>query len=173
MRRAVIYTDGACSGNPGPSGIGVAIEFEGRSIEIAEHIGTATNNIAEYSALMRALREARSLGADEVEVYMDSELAVKQVKGQYKVKNEGLKPIYTEVIKLLKSFKKHKIRHVPREKNTLADKLSKRGVKPGSAPYMKVTPPCTGTTAKKPRASQSHKAGSPGKAKKGQGRLPF
>jgi len=141
MRRAVIYTDGACSGNPGPAGIGVAIEFEGRSIHIAEHIGTATNNIAEYSALLRGLSEARSLGADEVQVFMDSELAVKQVKGLYKVKNHGLRPIFEKVVKLLKSFKRHSISHVPREQNALADSLSKQGVKPGAAPYMKATPP--------------------------------
>lgn len=133
MRRAVIYTDGASSGNPGPSGIGVHITFDGQSIEIAEHIGTATNNIAEYSALLRALEEAVSLGADSVEVYMDSELAVKQVNGLYKVKNQGLKPIYMKVIKLLKQFKSHKISHVPREENTLADKLSKEGTNPDLA----------------------------------------
>jgi len=170
MRRAVIYTDGACSGNPGPAGIGVAIEFEGRSIEIAEHIGTATNNIAEYSALIRALGEALSLGAEELDVYMDSELAVKQVRGQYKVKNEGLRPIHAQVIKLLKSFKKHRISHVPREKNELADRLSKQGVKPGAAPYIKVTPPFEDNARTGP---QSAGPGAPGSSKKNQGTLPF
>jgi ribonuclease HI len=140
MRRAVIYTDGACSGNPGPAGIGVAIEFQGNSIHIAEHIGSATNNVAEYSALMRGLGEASDLGADEVEVYMDSELAVKQINGQYKVKNQGLRPIFDTVIKLLRSFKKHTVSHVPREQNAVADMLSKKGVKPGSRPFRKVTP---------------------------------
>jgi ribonuclease HI len=160
MKRAVIYTDGACSGNPGPAGIGVAIEFEGHSIHIAEHIGSATNNVAEYSALMRGLREASDLGAEEVEVYMDSELAVKQVKGQYKVKNEGLRPIFDSVIKLLKHFKKHKISHVPREQNELADRLSKQGVKPGAEPIREVTPLSTPLEASD-------------KGSGGQGSLPF
>lgn len=163
MKRAVIYTDGACSGNPGPAGIGVAMEFQGHSIQIAEHIGSATNNIAEYSALLRGLREASDLGADVVEVYMDSELAVKQVTGLYKVKNEGLRPIYSSVVKLLKSFKKHTVRHVPREENALADSLSKQGVKPGAKPFRQVTPPLDGDHSAPPETSGTG----------GQGSLPF
>lgn len=134
MRRAVIYTDGACSGNPGPSGIGVAITFEGRTIEIAEYIGIATNNIAEYSALIRALKEAISLGVEEVHAHMDSELAVKQINGIYKVKNAGIKPLHKEATMLLRAFKKHTLVHVPREQNKLADKLSKMGTDPACAP---------------------------------------
>jgi ribonuclease HI len=168
MKRAVIYTDGACSGNPGPAGIGVAIEFQGHSIHIAEHIGSATNNVAEYSALMRGLMEARDLGADEVEVYMDSELAVKQVRGLYKVKNQGLRPIFESVIKLLKSFKKHKVSHVPREQNALADMLSKQGVKTGSKPFKKVTPPFNDNPSASREPSETGNSGSGG-----QGSLPF
>lgn len=171
MKRAVIYTDGACTGNPGPAGIGVAMEFEGHSIHIAEHIGSATNNIAEYSALMRGLQEARDLGAQVVEVYMDSELAVKQVKGLYKVKNEGLRPIYQSVIKLLQSFKKHSVSHVPREQNALADMLSKQGVKPGAKPFREVTPPFNDTGAPLKNKSVSPDTDNSGSG--GQGSLPF
>lgn len=145
MKKAVIYTDGASSGNPGPSGIGVAIEFEGRTIEIAEHIGTATNNIAEYSALIRALKEARAIGAEVVDIRMDSELAIRQISGRYKVKNQGLKPLYDEAIRLLKSFKKYSARHVRREDNTLADRLSKQGVSPTQLPMRTEIPPVTDT----------------------------
>ena len=141
MKRAVIYTDGASSGNPGPSGIGVAIDFQGHSIHIAEHIGSTTNNVAEYSALARGLSEARELGAEAVDVYMDSELVVKQIKGLYKVKNQGLRPIYESVMKLLRSFSKYTVSHVPREKNTVADGLSKIGAKPGAQPVWKSDPP--------------------------------
>lgn len=146
MKKAVIYTDGASSGNPGPSGIGVAIEFEGRTIEIAEHIGTATNNIAEYSALIRGLQEAIAIGAEEVDIRMDSELAVRQINGQYKVKNQGLKPLYDKAVTLLKSFSRHSARHVRREDNTLADRLSKQGVDARQAPMRTETPAATAGT---------------------------
>jgi len=127
MRRAVIHADGASLGNPGAAGIGAVIELDGQTTEIARHIGTATNNIAEYSALVAALEEAFRQGAEAVDVRLDSELAVRQMLGQYKVKNEGLKPLFERAKKLSQSFRKFSIRHVPREENTHADKLSKMG----------------------------------------------
>ncbi len=139
MKRAVLQADGASLGNPGPSGIGIVIEAGGRSIEISEHIGAATNNVAEYSALVRGLEELRKLGAEEVAVRLDSELIVKHIKGEYRVRNEGLKPLYRKALGLIKSFRKFSIEHVPREENKQADRLSKQGAKgkPGHGPAQK------------------------------------
>ena len=135
--RAVIHTDGASSGNPGPSGVGAVVKFKGKTHKIAEPIGIATNNIAEYTSLLKALELALELGAREAEVYMDSELVVRQMKGQYKVKNEGLKPLYKRAHKLSSKFKEFSISHVPREENKEADRLSKKALEkpmpPGSS----------------------------------------
>ena len=126
--RAVIHTDGASSGNPGPSGLGVVILLNGKTHEIAEPIGEATNNIAEYSSLVRALEHTLELGASEAEVYMDSELVVRQMLGSYKVKNAGLKPLFEKAMALSKKFKDFSIAHVPREQNKEADRLSKKAL---------------------------------------------
>ncbi len=126
--RAVIHADGASSGNPGHSGVGAVVDFKGKTHEIAEPIGIATNNIAEYTSLIMALELALELGAGEAEVYMDSELVVRQMKGQYKVKNEGLKPLYKRAHKLSGKFSKFSISHVPREENKEADRLSKKAL---------------------------------------------
>lgn len=126
--RALIHTDGASSGNPGPSGVGAVVEMNGKTHEIAEHIGTATNNIAEYTSLLRGLEKALALGASEADVYMDSELVVRQMLGRYKVKNEGLKPLFKRARALSKKFSHFKISHVPREQNTEADRLSKKAL---------------------------------------------
>ncbi len=126
MKRLIINTDGAARGNPGPAGIGVVIKDEGGVIikEIAEYLGETTNNQAEYRALIAALKSAVELGAESVAVFADSELMVKQVKGLYKVKNEGLKPLFIEVKGLLPKFKACNIEYVPRERNKEADKLA-------------------------------------------------
>jgi ribonuclease HI len=129
MKRAVIHADGASLGNPGPAGIGAVVEIDGHVTEIARHIGITTNNIAEYSALIAGLEEASRQGIEAVDVRLDSELAVRQMLGKYKVKNEGLKPLYAKAQALARSFKKFSIRHVPREENTHADRLSKAGAK--------------------------------------------
>lgn len=130
MKKVIIYTDGACRGNPGPAGIGALIlDDAGECLaEISEFLGNATNNIAEYIALIKALEKALSLQAKEVEIFTDSQLLVKQVLGEYKVKNEGLKPLYLQVKMLEKQFKRFSINHVPREKNKLADKLANKGI---------------------------------------------
>lgn len=129
MKRAVLHTDGASSGNPGASGIGVVIEFQGSRYEHSAYIGIATNNVAEYEALIRGLEEARALGADEVEASVDAELLAKQLSGEYRVKHPGLQPLHRRVMELVASFKRVTFCHVPREKNKRADKLAKDAIK--------------------------------------------
>lgn len=120
-----IFSDGASSGNPGPSAIGVVVRVDGEVVkEIAEFIGLATNNVAEYRALIRGLQEALSLGAEHVCLRVDSELVFFQVKGKYKVKHENMKPLHAQVILLLKGFKKVEFKVVPREENKEADCLA-------------------------------------------------
>lgn len=124
-----IYTDGGSRGNPGPSGLGVAIHVmhdtvEGETIAtLAEYLGKTTNNQAEYTAIVRGLEQAKDLGAEVVEMVMDSELAVKQLNGLYRVRNPELAKRYLEVHDLRQQFKKVTFRHLRREKNTEADAL--------------------------------------------------
>lgn len=129
-KHLIINVDGASRGNPGESGAGVVIRDEkGNVIEkTCKYIGIATNNIAEYNALILALETAKQIGAKEVKIYSDSELMVKQIKGEYRVKNEGLKPLYQNVMSLLKDFKAYGIIHIEREKNTEADKLANQAI---------------------------------------------
>lgn len=121
----ILHTDGGARGNPGPSGIGVQITDQAGAVvqEIAEYIGEATNNQAEYKALIRGLEEAKKLGAETLQVYMDSELIVKQIKGEYKVKNKDLAPLFVKVYNLSQTFKKVAVAHVRREQNEEADRL--------------------------------------------------
>lgn len=120
-----IYTDGGSRGNPGPAGIGVVLyNSDGLAVEkVSEFIGEATNNQAEYNALIVGLQEAQNFKAKSVHCYLDSELVVKQLKGQYKVKNKNMKPLFTIVQGLIKNFESVKFSHVPREKNKEADRL--------------------------------------------------
>ena len=120
-----IFVDGACSGNPGEAGIGVVIHCKGKTIKkISRAIGEATNNIAEYSALIFALQEALGLKAKTVRVFTDSELLYRQVTGAYRVKNEKLKFLYEQVQQLIRMFDHVGFNHVYREKNKEADKLA-------------------------------------------------
>jgi ribonuclease HI len=136
---AVMYCDGACSGNPGKSGIGVVISIsddEGLSglanqHTISEYIGNATNNIAEYSALIRGLEKAGSLGIKKLKVFLDSELLVRQMNGVYKVKNKNLMVLWNQARDLLKAFDSCSITHVRREFNKEADALAREGVSKG------------------------------------------
>lgn len=124
----IIYTDGACSGNPGPMGIGVAIYKGGKLIrEISEAIGEGTNNIAEYSAVRRALEEGITLGADAIEIRTDSRLAVSQLSGKFRVKSPHLREIKRE-IDILADGLDVTYTWVPREKNEVADLLSKEAI---------------------------------------------
>lgn len=120
-----IYTDGGSRGNPGPAGIGIVIyNSDGLAVEkISEFIGEATNNQAEYNALIVGLQEARFFRAKAVHCYLDSELIVKQLRGEYKVKNQNMKPLFALVQNLIKNFESVKFRHVPRDRNKEADRL--------------------------------------------------
>lgn len=120
-----IYIDGAAKGNPGPAGIGVVIYKDGAAVKsISRHIGSATNNIAEYSALIYALQEALILKSRAVNIRTDSELLCRQLTGRYKVKHENLKPLFERVKHLRLGFDVFKIQHIYREKNKEADKLA-------------------------------------------------
>lgn len=125
MEALKIFTDGGARGNPGPAGIGaVAFGKDGSVVfEIAEYIGEATNNQAEYRALIAALEKAKERGDEKLEVFMDSELIIKQINREYKVKNEGLAPLFVKVYNLTLSFKCVNFTHIPREKNQHADRL--------------------------------------------------
>jgi ribonuclease HI len=128
--RLIIYTDGASSGNPGPSAIGAVIQDgQGRVISrIFRRIGRATNNQAEYWAIITALEEAVRLGAREVDIKSDSELVVKQLKGRYRVKKATLRPLYQKVVQLIGSLEAFTITHIPREQNREADRLANRAL---------------------------------------------
>ena len=130
MKVFEVYSDGACSGNPGPAGIGVVIKVDGGTVQtVSEPIGAATNNIAEYTAIIRALKEAKTLGAEHLKLRTDSELVFYQLKGEYKVKHLNLKPLHEEALGLLKSFKKVEFKVVPREDNADADRLATAALK--------------------------------------------
>jgi ribonuclease HI len=125
--RLLIYTDGAARGNPGPAGAGAILRdaADGTVLaEIAEPLGHATNNMAEWTAVLLALEEARRLGATHVDLRMDSELVARQISGIYRVKHPDLKPIHAAAMKLLRSFEGYTVGHVPRALNKDADRLS-------------------------------------------------
>ena len=125
-----IHSDGACSGNPGPAGIGVIIRQDGKTVrEVSEFIGDTTNNVAEYKAFIRGLIEAKDLGAEHVRLRTDSQLLFYQIKGDYKVKHPNMKPLHEEALRLLKGFKKVECKVVPREENQDADRLATSAVK--------------------------------------------
>jgi len=151
LPEAKIYCDGASSGNPGASGIGVIIVSQKLQVtnnkskvasdlksacggqpeayRISEYIGIATNNIAEYSALIRGLEKAISLGLKRAEIFLDSELLVRQIKGIYKVKSNNLKALWERAQNLLKKFDNYRVIHIPRELNREADSLAKKAIK--------------------------------------------
>jgi ribonuclease HI len=120
--------DGGSRGNPGPAAWGVVVlDAEGRAVEgFAGAIGRATNNVAEYNGLLEALALAARRAAADVELLADSELVVKQVRGEYKVRHPDLIPLHAEAVRLIAGFRKFRIGHVPREKNKDADKLVNR-----------------------------------------------
>ncbi len=125
----VIYADGASRGNPGDSGIGVVIREPGGRVvtTLSESIGHATNNMAEYMALVRGLEEALLLQPSAVSVYVDSELVARQISGVYKVKNPHLHALVERVRRLCRQIPSVSIEHIPREKNREADKLARAG----------------------------------------------
>lgn len=128
MKKAKLFVDGASRGNPGHAGFGYILKIETQTIEGWGYIGVATNNVAEYKALIEGLKKALSLNVEEIEIFSDSQLVVKQLKGEYKVKKKHLKPLFAEAKKLLKNFKKATIFHIERHQNKEADTLANLGI---------------------------------------------
>ncbi len=129
--KITIHTDGGARGNPGPAAIGVVIEFAKdntnesvhENILLGKYLGETTNNVAEYTALLEALTKAQELDPTEIECLLDSELVVKQLNGQYKVKDENLLLLWTQVKNAARKFKKITFKHIPRALNKEADKI--------------------------------------------------
>ena len=123
--KVVVHVDGGSRGNPGPAAVAaVATDADGEPLgERKLYIGEATNNVAEYRALLLGLELARELGAEDVEVVNDSELVARQIGGEYKVKHAGLKPLFAEAMRELRGFHKWAVRLVRREENARADEL--------------------------------------------------
>jgi ribonuclease H / adenosylcobalamin/alpha-ribazole phosphatase len=130
VTRVVVHTDGAARGNPGPAGIGVQITSADGAVlaEIAEGLGETTNNVAEYTAAIRGLERAAELGATEVMLRTDSQLLVNQLTGVYRVKTPHLQPLHRKVRSLAAGFERITYEHVPRARNTEADRLANEGV---------------------------------------------
>jgi len=129
-KKLYLYTDGGSRGNPGPAGIGIII-LDGAKKKLKEsfkYIGETTNNIAEYSALIQGLEEALALNAEEIIVNLDSELIVKQLNGEYKVKDAGMKELFGKALDILKRFSSFEVRHIDRAKNKEADKLVNKAI---------------------------------------------
>ncbi len=125
-----LHVDGASRGNPGEAGFGIHVTDAagGELASLFGYLGTATNNVAEYQALLHGLRYALTKGARAVEVFSDSELLVRQLEGRYRVKHPGLVPLHREAVSLLARFDKKRVAHVPREQNREADALANRAV---------------------------------------------
>ena len=123
--KVIIYTDGGCRGNPGPSAAGFVLQSSDGKHLVSRgfFLGTGTNNTAEYTALIKALENAGKIGAKHIEVFSDSELVVRQINGRYKVKSENIRNLYNRCIELLGSFERWSISHIPRDKNMQADEL--------------------------------------------------
>jgi ribonuclease HI len=131
MKKLVLYTDGVSRGNPGWAAVGAIIKDERGTFvaNISRSIGKTTNNQAEYWAVITALEKALALGATDIELNSDSELIVKQIKGQYRVKKKALKPLYENVMQLKSRFSSFRARHIPRQHNRDADKLANAAIK--------------------------------------------
>jgi ribonuclease HI len=130
LDHVVIYSDGAARGNPGPAGIGAVIYGPDREVldRVAEGIGVATNNVAEYRAAIAGLEHAAELGASRVTLRADSRLLIEQLAGRFRVKNPTLQVLHREARSLLNRFERSSLEHVPRERNKEADRLANEGV---------------------------------------------
>jgi ribonuclease HI len=137
----ILYTDGGARGNPGPAGAGAVLKLQianppagraGRKLQIigeySQYLGETTNNQAEYHALIMGLEKAKACGVGELECFLDSELLVKQMKREYRVKDKDLAPLFVKAYNLAMDFKKITFTHVPREQNKEADKLVNEAV---------------------------------------------
>jgi len=122
---AVLSVDGAARGNPGQAGAGMVLQAADGSVNrFGEYLGEATNNVAEYRALIIGMQKAAELGIGELKVRSDSELIIRQLNGQYKVKSPHLQDLYFTAVKMISSFKKVSFTHVPREENKEADRMA-------------------------------------------------
>ena len=121
--QAIIYADGASRGNPGDAAFGIVIHLKGRTLRIGRYLGKATNNEAEYQALLAALRWAVEKNVPKVAYYSDSKLVVEQINGRYKVKHPNLKPLFMEALGLKRRLKEFNLFHIRRENNRDADAL--------------------------------------------------
>ncbi len=130
MTRARLQTDGGARGNPGPAGIGIVLSDSDGNVldERYEGIGIATNNVAEYNALIAGLELALEQEITEIEVLLDSALVVAQVKGEWKIRNDRLRTLAVKARSLLNRFESSSLAHVPREQNAEADKLANKGM---------------------------------------------
>jgi phosphoribosylglycinamide formyltransferase-1 len=137
--KIIVYIDGGSRGNPGPAASAyVLTDEQGRQLDAkAFFIGETTNNVAEYTAICRALEAAKSTKAGQITIYSDSELLVKQLNGQYKVKSDNIKPLFMQAVELLNKFESWEINHIVREKNKQADKLVNRALDAGRDIEMK------------------------------------
>jgi probable phosphoglycerate mutase len=128
--RLWLYADGGARGNPGPAAGGaVLLDEEGRTVaEVRHYLGTATNNVAEYTGLIIGLEEALRRGATSIDVRMDSKLVVQQMRGLWRIKHPGLKPLALRAGELLARFPDRTIEHIPREENGLADEQVNRAI---------------------------------------------
>lgn len=129
-KKITIFIDGAARGNPGPAGAGIVIKDEANKTirEIYKSLGVATNNVAEYNALIYGLEEAIALGANIVRVHLDSELVAQQLKGEFRVKDKQIKVLFDKAIELINRLEKIEVVHIDRGKNKEADKLANKAI---------------------------------------------
>ena len=129
MSHCILKTDGGARGNPGPAGAGFVLENDGGLVRNGgRFLGEATNNVAEYEALLWGLENALDYGCGELDAFLDSELIVKQLNGEYKVKHPNLKPLYERARILINRFGRVNVRHIPREENSAADALANQAM---------------------------------------------
>lgn len=130
QKKLILYVDGAARGNPGPAGIGAVIcSSRGKELKrISEYLGEATNNVAEYSALIFALQEAKKYRAEWIKIYADSQLLVQQLKGEYKIKNRTLKLFFERAKHLMSPYQKVELFYISRAKNKGADKIANEAI---------------------------------------------
>ena len=128
MKAARAWFDGAARGNPGEAGFGLVVETDGEVEELGGYLGRTTNNVAEYTGLLAALTWAQRHGVDDLDLFSDSELVVKQLAGAYKVKAPHLVPLFLQVLALKRAIPRCRIRHVPRAQNARADKMVNRAI---------------------------------------------
>jgi formyltetrahydrofolate-dependent phosphoribosylglycinamide formyltransferase len=133
VRKIIAYTDGASRGNPGPAAAGFILTEPGGTQLQAEamFLGRTTNNVAEYTAVVKALEAAKQIGAKQIKLFSDSELLVKQINGQYKVKSEQIRPLFRQTVELLEKFQSWKVQHITRDKNQQADSIVNKALNLG------------------------------------------